>query len=109
MSRKETLINPVDHEIDNSIAAILSMMIPGLGQMLKGQYILGIVWPFLIGGGYLMNTWVGLPIHVLCILDAGLSGSNVSGETKIKKYALYLGVIVLLVYTCLRTDLFIEL
>lgn len=95
--------NPVEHKIDNSIAAILSMMIPGLGQMLKGQYILGIVWPFIIGGGYLINTWIGLPIHVLCIMDAGITGSGR------KSYALYLGIILLLVYTCLRTDLFIEL
>lgn len=95
--------NPVDHKIDNSIAAILSMMIPGLGQMLKEQYIIGIVWPFIIGGGYLINTWIGLPIHVLCILDAGITG------VKNRSYALYVGVVLLLAYTCLRTDLFIEL
>ena len=85
------------------------MMIPGLGQMLKDQYIIGIIWPLVIGGGYLINTWIGLPIHVICILDAGLSGSSALGNKSFKTYALYLAVLALLVYTCLRTDLFVEL
>lgn len=29
--------NPVNHKVDNSIAAIWSMMLPGLGQLMKGR------------------------------------------------------------------------
>jgi TM2 domain-containing membrane protein YozV len=65
--------NPVDNETPNSLAAIWSMMLPGLGQLLKGQAMPGIIWAFLTAGGYYSFFWPGIIIHTLCVLDAGLN------------------------------------
>ncbi len=101
--------NPVDGYIDNSLAAIFTMMLPGLGQMLKERIIPGIIWALLVGGGYLLNGWLGLMFHVLCILDAAFWGglTHLFTTTSVpKKCSLFLGLSALLVYTCLRTALF---
>lgn len=69
--------NPVDYKIPNSIAAIWSMMLPGLGQMLKGQIMSGIIWSVAVAGGYYGYFWPGLTIHTICILDAAFNkGEN---------------------------------
>jgi TM2 domain-containing membrane protein YozV len=101
--------NPVDGYVDNSLAAVFTMMLPGLGQMLKERVIPGIIWALLVGGGYLLNGWLGLFFHVLCILDAAFSGglSHLLSTASIqKKCTLFIGLFALLVYTCLRTALF---
>lgn len=101
--------NPVDTNVDNSIAAIFTMMLPGLGQMLKRRIIPGIIWSVAVGGGYLVNGWLGLFLHVACILDAALGGGYQAifeSSGWIKRFSLFIGLTVLLIYTCLRTALF---
>lgn len=65
--------NPVDYDTPNSLAAIWSMMLPGLGQLMKGQIMPGLFWAFLTAGGYYSFFWPGLTIHTLCVLDAALN------------------------------------
>jgi hypothetical protein len=101
--------NPVDSKVDNSIACIFTMMLPGLGQLLKNQIIPGIIWSLAVGGSYLINGWLGLSFHVLCILDAALSSQNKSVFNTIswpRKLLLFAGLSCLVIYTCLRTALF---
>lgn len=101
--------NPVDGHVDNSLAAIFTMMLPGLGQMLKNRIIPGIIWSVAVGGGYLINGWLGLAVHVICILDAAFDGNLanlIRPDSLAKKCLMLFGLAVLLVYTCLRTALF---
>lgn len=101
--------NPVDGYMDNTLAAIFTMMLPGLGQMLKEKPIPGIAWAVIVGSSYILNGWVGLFFHVLCILDAAFGGAVVSlvKPTDWKRKGILLGgLILLLIYTCLRTALF---
>jgi hypothetical protein len=63
--------NPVDFKASNSLAALWSMMLPGLGQMMKGRIMPGIFWSGLVASGYYAFFWPGLVAHALCILDAG--------------------------------------
>ena len=105
----ESNSNPVDKPIDNSLAAIFTMMLPGLGQMLQGKIIPGIVWSVMVGGGYLVSGWVGLAFHVCCILDAALLGGISGVFTRsgwVKKVIMFVGLTALIIYTCLRTALF---
>ena len=101
--------NPVDSKVDNYIACIFTMMLPGLGQMLKSQIIPGIFWSLGVGGSYLINGWLGLSFHVLCILDAAFS-PQYNSETKevswVRKIVMFAGLSCLVIYTCLRTALF---
>lgn len=101
--------NPVDGKVDNSIACIFTMMLPGLGQLLKNEIIPGVIWSLVVGGSYLINGYIGLTFHVLCILDAALL-TNKSEWLKsmgfLKKCAMFSGLSLLVIYTCLRTALF---
>lgn len=100
--------NPVDGYMDNTLAAIFTMMLPGLGQMLKGAVISGLCWAVAVGSCYLLNGWLGLLVHVLCILNAAFGGASFLLEKKnwLRKTVLFSGLILLLTYTCLRTALF---
>ena len=57
------------------VAAVLSFLIPGLGQMYKGQICIGFLWLFLVLIGYAFCLIPGFVIHILCIFSAA-SGSE---------------------------------
>lgn len=97
--------NPVDFETPNSIAAIWSMMLPGLGQMMKGRVMAGIIWAALVAGGYFAFFWPGLTFHALCILDAAFykgNGSFLSLETTKQKLGFVALIFFLLIYIVYR-------
>lgn len=103
---KESFVNenPAIRSVPNSFAAIMTMMLPGLGQMLKGQVMPGIFWALAVGFGYFSYFWPGLIMHSFCILDAALSkGENAEAKTsttaKLLMLALALGLIA---YTYVR-------
>lgn len=93
-------MNPAtDHKVDNSIAAVWSMMLPGLGQLMKGQIMPGIFWALLTGFGYFTYFWPGLFIHAFCILDAAFNKGDNSwiGLNTWPKRLTFLGLIILLI------------
>lgn len=54
------------------IAAVLSLVIPGAGQMYKGQVANGLVWFIATIAGYVIFPFLGLAMHVFCIIGAGM-------------------------------------
>lgn len=52
------------------VAAVLSLVIPGAGQMYKGQVLNGLVWLVVVVGGYVFFTVSGVILHGLCIIGA---------------------------------------
>lgn len=100
--------NPVDYKTPNSLAAIWSMMLPGLGQMMKGMPIAGIIWCVLTGCGYFSFFWPGLTIHILCVLDAALykgEGSFIGVSTWPQRFAFLLLIAAIIGYLVLRNDI----
>jgi TM2 domain-containing membrane protein YozV len=59
------------------VAGILSLIIPGLGQLYKSQLLNAIVWFVLTGIGYALFVFPGIILHVFCIVGA-LSGDESS-------------------------------
>ena len=57
------------------VAALLSLLIPGLGQVYKGQPLNGLVWLLFTVAGYAAFIVPGVVLHILCILGAA-SGDN---------------------------------
>lgn len=57
-------------------AALLSFLLPGLGQMYKGQIANGLVWLFLTVCGYACFVIPGVFLHLCCIIGAA------SGDTR---------------------------
>ncbi len=52
------------------IAAVLSLVIPGAGQLYKGQVGNGLVWLVAVTLGYLFFIVPGLVLHICCIVGA---------------------------------------
>lgn len=52
------------------VAAVLSLVIPGAGQMYKGQVGKGILHLIVIVIGYSLFIIPGLILHILCVIDA---------------------------------------
>lgn len=55
------------------IAALLSLVFPGAGQIYKGQVAAGLLWFFFVIGGYFMFIIPGLVLHIVCIFAAATS------------------------------------
>ena len=55
---------------DPMAASILSSLLPGLGQVYKGQYIAGAVWFALTLAFYFVLIAPGAFLHILCIIAA---------------------------------------
>lgn len=57
------------------VAAVLSLVIPGAGQMYKGQVVSGLCWLLMVVVGYAAFIVPGIVLHVCCVLGAA-SGSR---------------------------------
>lgn len=55
---------------DKNIAVALSLIIPGLGQMYKGQILNGLLWLIIVVAGYAFFIFPGLILHLFCLLGA---------------------------------------
>ncbi|MFL5785042.1 MAG: hypothetical protein ACJ76H_10555 [Bacteriovoracaceae bacterium] len=100
--------NPVDYQTSNSLASIWSMMLPGLGQLMKGRIMAGIIWAFLVAFGYFSYFWPGLILHSFCILDAAFykgSGSLVDLDSWPKRIGFVSLVAFLLSYIVIRNGI----
>ena len=60
----------VDTTFNPGIAAVLSFLIPGLGQMYKGRVLRGLLWFVMTVIGYAFFIVPGLCLHLLCVLGA---------------------------------------
>ncbi len=52
------------------MAAVLSLVIPGAGQMYKGNVLRGLVWLFFTVLGYMAAVLPGIILHISCIFGA---------------------------------------
>lgn len=52
------------------VAALLSFIIPGAGQMYKGQVASGLLWLLFVLVGYAAFVVPGLILHLACIFGA---------------------------------------
>lgn len=52
------------------VAAVLSLFIPGVGQMYKGRAADGVIWLIFTPIGYVLFILPGLILHIICIIDA---------------------------------------
>ena len=62
-----------------ALAAILSFVIAGLGQIYKGQILNGLVWLVVVVLGYIFLILPGIVLHLCCIFGAA-SGDPTKGK-----------------------------
>jgi tetratricopeptide (TPR) repeat protein len=61
------------------VAGLLSLVIPGAGQMYRGKVGAGLLWLVCVPLGYLLII-PGLALHVICIFNAALGDPTVDGR-----------------------------
>lgn len=54
------------------VAMLLSLIIPGLGQLYKGQPLNAIIWFIIVAIGYVPLVIPGLVLHLCCVIGAGM-------------------------------------
>ncbi len=81
-AREEKVVHhyPKQEQWNPAVAAILSLVIPGVGQMYKGDVGSGILWLIVVIIGYLLFIFPGLILHLICIIMAA------SGDPYKKSY-----------------------
>lgn len=62
--------SPPQSQWNPGIAAVLSLVIPGAGQMYKGQIGKGLFYLFIVIIGYTLFIIPGLILHIFCIINA---------------------------------------
>lgn len=70
-----TVVTDSASKFSPAVAAILSLLIPGLGQLYKGQILNGVVWFLVVAMGYAALIVPGVILHICCIIGA-LSGNS---------------------------------
>jgi TM2 domain-containing membrane protein YozV len=55
---------------NDTVAAVLSLVIPGAGQIYKGRIAMGIAWLVLTVLGYLTLLVPGMLLHFICVFQA---------------------------------------
>ena len=51
-------------------AAVLSLFIPGAGQIYKGRISVGLSWLISVVAGYTLMVFPGVILHIICIYKA---------------------------------------
>jgi TM2 domain-containing membrane protein YozV len=58
------------------IAGVLSFIVPGLGQLYKGQFWGALLWFLLTGAGYALFVIPGVVLHFFCVLAAAFNSAG---------------------------------
>ncbi|HTR51740.1 MAG TPA: hypothetical protein VMJ10_13585 [Kofleriaceae bacterium] len=58
------------HEPNAAVAAVLSLLVPGAGQLYVGRPLSAVSWFAVVTVGYLMLIVPGVLLHILCIASA---------------------------------------
>ena len=62
-----------------AVAAVLSLLVPGAGQLYAGRPLSAVAWFAVVTIGYMMLIVPGILLHVLCIASA--AGAAHRGQT----------------------------
>lgn len=62
--------NAAPRKWNRGVAALLSFIIPGAGQMYKGHVVAGILWFAFVIAGYFILIIPGIVLHLICIFSA---------------------------------------
>jgi hypothetical protein len=71
LARREESYELVGRQAPSAAAAaVLSMIVPGAGQLYAGRPLSGVAWFALVTMGYLLLIVPGVLLHILCIASA---------------------------------------
>lgn len=68
-----------ERRFSSILAGVLSLVIPGLGQLYKGQFLRAVVWFCSVSVTYWLLWWLlfpGIILHALCVLGAAFGSAG---------------------------------
>jgi TM2 domain-containing membrane protein YozV len=68
-------------QLSPGVAAVLSLVIPGAGQMYCGRVFEGLFWLVIVVIGYAAFILPGLVLHVICIIGALSSANSINKKS----------------------------
>jgi hypothetical protein len=74
--RTSTSLVPREHEPRAAIAAVLSLVVPGAGQLYAGRPLSAFMWFAMVTVGYLFLVIPGLLLHILCVASAAAAAHH---------------------------------
>jgi TM2 domain-containing membrane protein YozV len=80
LAAKQTVVVQPAPQWNKGVAAVLSLVIPGAGQMYKGEVGAGLAWLFFTILGYLAYILPGIILHLICIGSAASGDPNPKPE-----------------------------
>lgn len=87
MPARSVATAPIERAWNPGIAALLSLVLPGAGQLYKGQVFNGLAWFVFVMAGYVMFIVPGLILHFCCILGASMGNPLAEAEKQRVKLA----------------------
>jgi len=61
---------PLAHTPNPALAAVLSLIVPGAGQLYAGRPVSAVLWFVVVSVGYLLLIVPGVVLHAICIAAA---------------------------------------
>jgi hypothetical protein len=55
----------------HTTAALMSLVVPGAGQVYKGRVLIGLAWLVVVVGSYVAVGLPALLVHLMCVVFAG--------------------------------------
>ena len=74
--KKQELLDLKPRGWSRIVAGVLSLLIPGLGQLYKREIGLGIVWILVAGVAYFAFYPIGIALHILCVTLAVVTDAH---------------------------------
>ena len=71
----QVIVQQLPNQPSAGVAAVLSLIVPGAGQLYRGRLLSGLVWFVCVVVGYMLFIVPGLILHFCCIVAAA-SGSS---------------------------------
>lgn len=69
----------IERDASPLLAGLLSLWIPGAGQLYTGRWLAAVLWFLTVGAGYALIL-PGLVLHLFCIASAASSASRLSAR-----------------------------
>lgn len=98
------------HKWSPGVAAVLSLVIPGAGQIYKGQVFHGLAWLLMVAIGYFTFILPGVVLHVCCIIGASMGNpekqrqKEIASQERVDRKARRLGMTAAKLVRAIRDD-----
>ena len=96
-----------------AVAALLSLLVPGAGQIYKKETRHGLVWLLVVLSGYLLTTILGLILHLCCIINASTrnlpsaASQGKHNKVKLSRLTVLGSILIFVIFAAVIVNIFV--